>query len=53
MIYLSTDHVVYLVHLVPLLGVVQVLRSTGPTQFACMYVLDHADYTGPTRQHEL
>ena len=30
----------------------QDLHSTGPTQDD-MFYLDHAEYTGPTRQHEL
>ena len=31
----------------------QDLRSTDPTQETCATAVDHGDYTGPTRQHEL
>ena len=49
-IYLST--VDDLAPHLPLREVVQNLHGTDPTQETCA-IADHADYTGPTRQHEL
>ena len=51
---LWTDH--FLDHLVPHLPVwevVQDLHSTDPTHETCATAVEHADCTGPTRQHEL
>ena len=49
-IYFTVNH---LVPHPPLWKAVQDLYSTDPTQETFATIIDHADYTGPTRLHEL